>query len=213
MADAASPKLECFFDLTSPWSYLGVTGLRRLAERRGLAVVWRPVLVGGVFNVANEGLYGRRAAMMETPHMAAHYLKDLADWAAYHGVEITGAPPGHPLRAVDFMRAAVAADEMGALQAFMDAGFAAYWRDHRDISSRDVVAEIGGEAGLDPAALLARIDAPECKGKLKAAADELIARGGYGVPSIFVGETDMYFGQDRLPLVERALDRLAEASA
>ena len=62
--------------------------------------------------------------------------------------------------------------------------------------------------GLDPDWLLARIAKPEIKEKLRANTDELVARGGFGSPTLFVNRTDMYFGNDRLPLVEAALARV-----
>lgn len=206
-----SPKLECFFDLTSPWTYLGVVGLRRIVEPLGLQVIWRPILVGGVFNAVNQELYTRRSAMAENPRMLEHYLKDLSDWARYRGVDIRGTPPGHPISAVKIMRAAYAAEEMGRLPAFMDAGFAAYWTDLRDVSDDAVLREIAGRAGLDPDAVTARIQQQDCKEKLRAATEEVVARGGYGSPTLFINETDMYFGQDRLPLVEAKLKALLGA--
>jgi 2-hydroxychromene-2-carboxylate isomerase len=62
--------------------------------------------------------------------------------------------------------------------------------------------------GLDPAWLLAHIAKPEIKEKLRANTDELVARGGFGSPTLFVNGTDLYFGNDRLPLVEAALRRV-----
>jgi 2-hydroxychromene-2-carboxylate isomerase len=62
--------------------------------------------------------------------------------------------------------------------------------------------------GLDPAWLLARIAKPEIKEKLRANTDELVARGGFGSPTLFVDRTNMFFGNDRLPLVEAALARV-----
>lgn len=197
--------LEVFFDLTSPWTFIGVVGLRRIVEPLGIEPTWRPILVGGVFNAANQELYERRTAMAENPKRLAHYLKDLGDWARHHGVDIRGTPEGHPISAVKLMRACYAAEEAGRLQAFMDAGFKAYWTDLRDVSDDAVLREIAAEAGMDPAATLARIQDQEVKDKLRATTDELVARGGYGSPTIYIDETDMYFGQDRLPLIAAKL--------
>ena len=206
-----TPKVECFFDLTSPWSYLGVTGLRKIVRQLGVAVAWRPVLVGGVFNSANPGLYEKRVAMQSTPHLFTYYLKDLTDWARFHGAEIKGVPPGHPVRAVKFMRAAIAAREQGKLLDFVDVGFPAYWRDHRDVADEAVIGELAEAAGLDASGVLARIEEQDCKDQLHAEVNDLVARGGFGVPTIFIDESDMYFGQDRLPLVRAKLEaRLKE---
>jgi len=70
-----------------------------------------------------------------------------------------------------------------------------------------VLARVATRAGLDAPALLAAIEQPEVKDQLRANTDDLIARGGFGSPTMFVGGDDMYFGNDRLELVRAALKR------
>lgn len=208
---AGAPRLECFFDLTSPWTFLGVTGLRPIAARHGVEIRWRPILVGGVFNEVNQGLYSRREAMLQDEPRFAYYLKDLSDWARLRGADLRGMPPGHPVSAVRLMRGCYAAAEQGLLAPYMNAGFAAYWTALRDVSDPAVLREIAAEAGLEPDPWLARIEAPEIKSALREATAELVARGGFGSPAMFVNGSDMYFGQDRLELVDAALRRAAAA--
>ena len=86
--------------------------------------------------------------------------------------------------------------------------FEAYWGRDQDLAQDAVLEQIARRVGLDPAWLLARIAKPELKEKLRANTDELVARGGFGSPTMFVEQTDMYFGNDRLPLVEAALRRV-----
>ncbi len=90
---------------------------------------------------------------------------------------------------------------------FARAIFEAYWGDDQDISQDAVIAAICQRLGLDAAAVLQGIATPEVKAQLKANTDEVIARGGFGSPTIFVGGDDMYFGNDRLPLVRQAVLR------
>lgn len=194
--------LEFFFDCSSPWTYLAFTRLPALLERTKAAVVWRPILVGGVFNEANRDVYDRRAN--PEPRKASYYEKDLQDWARLCGIRI-GKPPMFPVRAVSVMRCVIAADEKGALLPFARAAFETYWGDLEDISRKDVLAKIAQRAGLDGDALLARSEAPEVKDRLRVNTEEVIARGGFGSPTMFVNSSDMYFGNDRLPLVEAAL--------
>jgi len=177
-----------------------------MLSRVGAEIVWRPILVGGVFNSVNQGVYERRAN--PEPRKASYYEKDLQDWARLCGIRI-GRPPVFPVRAVAAMRAVIAADETGALIPFSRAVFEAYWGDLKDIGRREVLAEVAHGAGLDQAALLARSEAADVKDRLRANTDELIARGGFGSPTMFVERDDMYFGNDRLPLVEAALARSA----
>jgi 2-hydroxychromene-2-carboxylate isomerase len=198
--------LEFFFDCSSPWTYLAFTRLPGVLERTKAVIVWRPILVGGVFNAVNRDVYDRRAN--PEPRKASYYEKDLQDWARLSGIRI-GKPPVFPVRAVAVMRCAIAADEKGALVPFARAAFEAYWGELKDISRRDVLMEVAGKAGLDGEALLARSDSPEIKDRLRLNTEEVIARGGFGSPTMFVNGNDMYFGNDRLPLVEAALMRAA----
>jgi 2-hydroxychromene-2-carboxylate isomerase len=196
--------LEFFFDCSSPWTYLAFARLPGVLERTKAAVIWRPILVGGIFNEVNRDVYDRRAN--PEPRKASYYEKDLQDWARLCGIRI-GKPPVFPVRAVAVMRCVIAADERGALVPFARAAFEAYWGDLEDISRKDVLAKVAQKAGLDGEALLARSETPEIKERLRINTEEVIARGGFGSPTMFVNGDDMYFGNDRLPLVEPALDR------
>ena len=192
--------LDFFFDCSSPWTYLAFTRIHAIAERTNASIVWRPVLVGGVFNAVNREVYDRRAS--PEPRKSAYYEKDLQDWARLVGIRI-GKPPVFPVRAVDAMRCVLAAEH--ALVPFARETFEAYWGRLEDISREDVLMEIARRTGLDGEGLLARSRSPAIKQRLRDNTDELIARGGFGSPTLFVNQNDMYFGNDRLPLVEAAL--------
>lgn len=197
------PKFEFFFDVSSPWTYLGFTRVQPLAARLNVPIIWRPILVGGVFNQVNDTVYRAR----ENPHplKASYSGKDLQDWARLCGIRI-GRPGVFPVRSILAMRAVLAAEEQGRLVALSKALFESYWGRLEDISQPERVAACVKEVGLDPDAVLARAQTPYIKAKLKAHTDELIARGGFGSPTMFVNDDDMYFGNDRLPLVEAALE-------
>jgi len=196
--------LEFFFDVSSPWTYLAFTRIHGVLARTGAAVIWKPILVGGVFNAVNPDVYARRAH--PDPRKASYSGKDLQDWARLAGIRI-GKPPVFPVRAVAAMRAVLAADEQGRLAEMSRALFEAYWGGLKDISRPEVIGEACRAAGLDAEAILVRAEAPAVKGRLRANTEEVIARGGFGSPTMFVDKDDMYFGNDRLPLVEAALER------
>ena len=105
------------------------------------------------------------------------------------------------------MRAALAAQEKAALIPFARAAFETYWGELKDVSRKEVLEEVCRKADLDAGEILARSEAPEIKDRLKDNTEEVIARGGFGSPTMFVNGSDMYFGNDRLPLVEAALLR------
>jgi len=196
--------LEFFFDCSSPWTYLAFTRIQDVLARTGAKIVWRPILVGGVFNAVNPDVYERRAN--PDKRKAAYSEKDLQDWARLAGIRV-GKPPVFPVRAVAAMRCVLAADEQGKLVALSRALFEAYWGDLKDISQADVLAEACRTADFDADAILARAEARDIKDRLRANTEEVIARGGFGSPTMFVDGSDMYFGNDRLPLVEAALTR------
>ncbi len=196
--------LEFFFDCSSPWTYLAFTRIQEVAAKAGAGIVWRPILVGGVFNAVNRDVYERRAN--PDPRKASHNEKDLQDWARLCGIRI-GKPPVFPVRAIAVMRHALVAQEQEKLVAFARAAFEAYWGDLKDISRDDVLAAVCRMADLDPEATRARSECADIKERLRLNTEEVIARGGFGSPTMFVNGSDMYFGNDRLPLVEAALAR------
>jgi 2-hydroxychromene-2-carboxylate isomerase len=197
-----APRLEFFFDVSSPWTWLAFERIVPLAAEAGVLIEWKPVLVGGVFNAVNQGIYEQRANPV--PAKAAYAAKDLKDWARYQGLELHW-PSVFPVRSVLAMRACVAALETGQLAGFARGLFEAYWSHGADISQPEVVAACAGRAGLEPAPLLEAASSEPVKASLTAITSELIARGGFGSPTIFVDTTDMYFGNDRMELVAAAL--------
>lgn len=197
--------IEFFFDCSSPWTYLAFHNIRPLAAELEEPISWRPFMVGGVFNTVNPSVYEQRATPV--PAKARYMGKDMQDWARHAGLKIKFPPSVFPVNSVKVMRACLVLEPTGALPAFATAAFEAYWRDDRDISQDEVVADIARQVGEDPHALLAAIAAPEIKAQLKANTDELIARGGFGSPTLFVNGDDMYFGNDRLELVRAAVLR------
>jgi 2-hydroxychromene-2-carboxylate isomerase len=200
------PRIEFFFDCSSPWTYLAFAGIEKLAAAAGTSIVWRPFLVGGVFNTVNPSVYASRENPV--PAKQAYMRKDLQDWARSVGVKIVFPPAVFPVNSVKAMRGCLLLEAEGKLVPFARAVFEAYWGADRDISQESVLSEICTGVGVDPQRFFAGIAAPAIKDKLKANTEELIRRGGFGTPTLFVDGDDMYFGNDRLPLVrERLLAR------
>jgi 2-hydroxychromene-2-carboxylate isomerase len=198
--------LEFFFDCSSPWTYLAFHRIEDLARDTGAELVWRPFLVGGVFNTVNPTVYEARKDPVRVPAKARYYAKDLADWARYEGLEI-GMPSVFPVNSVKAMRGCFVALEAGCLPAFARAVFETYWGELLDVSRDEVLEKVVARVGLDRDAFFAKIAHPDTKAKLRAGTDELIERGGFGSPTMFIDGDDMYFGNDRLELVRAALER------
>jgi 2-hydroxychromene-2-carboxylate isomerase len=202
--------IEFFFDCSSPWTWLAFHNLQPMARELGVEVRWRPVLVGGIFNAVNPSVYEFRERGV--PAKQAYLRKDLQDWARLAGLTIRFPPSVFPVNSVKAMRGCLLLEPEGKLVPFAEAVFEAYWTRDLDISQDEVLAGLCGRVGVEPARFFEGIARPEIKAALKANTDEVIARGGFGSPTIFVGGDDMYFGNDRLGLVREAVRRRQAAA-
>jgi 2-hydroxychromene-2-carboxylate isomerase len=201
--------IEFFFDCSSPWTYLAFHNIRPLAEEFGVEISWRPILVGGIFNTVNPSVYVSREKPV--PLKARYMKKDLADWARSAGLAIKMPPTVFPVNSVKAMRGCIWLGR--EMVPFARAVFEAYWGDDRDISQDAELAKICSRVGIDSAGFFSGIAQQSIKDQLKANTDEVMARGGFGSPTIFVDKTDMYFGNDRLPLIREAVQRRKERAA
>ncbi len=196
--------LEFFFDCGSPWTYLAFHKIEELARDTGAELRWRPILVGGVFNQVNREVYEARAN--PNPLRGRYHAKDLQDWARLYGLRI-GWPTVFPVNSVKAMRGALVAQDAGCLPAYARAVFERYWGEDGDISRDEVISAVAAGIGLDPTDFLEAIAKPAIKERLRTNTQELVDRGGFGSPTMFVAGDDMFFGNDRLPLVRAALER------
>ena len=190
--------IEVFFDISSPWTYLAFHNLQLVESELKARLTWRPILVGGVFNTVNPSVYANRERPV--PAKAAYMLKDLRDWAMVAGLKINMPPNVFPVNSVKAMRACILLAPQGKLVDFAQAAFSAYWSHQEDISNDAVLTKVCERAGVDSAAVLTGIERSEVKAALRVNTEDLIARGGFGSPTLFVDRDDMYFGNDRLGL-------------
>jgi 2-hydroxychromene-2-carboxylate isomerase len=197
--------VECFFDCSSPWTYFAFHNLLLMEKELDITVAWRPILVGGVFNAVNPSVHN--SSEKPVPLKQAYGKKDQIDWARYLGIRMHYRPTVFPVNSVKAMRGCTWLAPQGKLVPFALATFDAYWGDDKDISQVSVLTQISEKAGVDSTTLLAAIDQQAIKDKLRATTQELIDRGGFGSPTMFVGSDDMYFGNDRMPLIRDALLR------
>ena len=199
-------RVEFFYDLSSPWTYIAFHNLDALIARTGVSVRLRPILVGGVFNAVNPSVYAAREAA-DNPKFK-HSWRVMRDWATLAGVEINFPSIYHPAKSIHAMRMACSlADDQVALKTFSKAAFESYFGAQDNLDDPDVLVAVANNAGLDGEAMRTAAQSDAVKALLRANTDEVIARGGYGSPTIFVDTDKMYFGNDQLPLVEFALNR------
>lgn len=188
-----------FYDIVCPYAYLASTQIEALAARAGAELVWKPFLLGGVFRAI--GAPDRPAETMSAAK-ARHNLLDMHRWAEHWAVPLR-MPMEHPRRTVLALRALLAAGDAPRPRA-THALFRAYWVDGLDVARPEVVRDVLQGVGLDGAACVAAADTPAIKDALRVLTDEATARGVFGAPAFFVGD-ELYWGQDRMQFVERAL--------
>ena len=192
--------LEFWYDFHSPWAYLAATRIEALAARHRVIARWRPLHLPRLI----EAIGGRRP-LEENAAFVAWYKQDLQDWAELYGIVIRY-HPDYPLRPARALRAALYAEDFGAVPSFALAVFRAYWSVSRDISDIGVLGEIGAACGLDGTSIAAAATDDDYGRRLEANTREAIERSIFGVPSVMC-RGKLFFGNDRLDLLERWLDR------
>jgi len=194
-----SKTLEFFFDFGSPASYLAWTQLPRIASAAGAQIVWRPMLLGGVFKAT-----GNQSPVM-IPSKGAWMLKDLARFARRYGAPMNF-NPHFPINTLTLMRGAAGYLDNERFTLFVQTIFEALWVQQKNLGKPEVVAEVLSAAGFDPAEFEQLVSDEAVKERLKANTEEAVNRGVFGAPTFFVGG-EMHFGQDRLDFVAEALAR------
>ncbi len=191
--------LDVYWDFSSPFAYLGCSQVSALAARTGAKVRWHAVLLGGLFRAI-----GTPDVPLATFSEAKqrHVARDLDRWAAHWGVPYRF-PSRFPTRSLDALRVWFALPE-DRRDAYRDAVFRAYWAEDRDIADPAVLAACVGDSAI-AAAALAQSKSDDVKRALRESTEAAVARGVFGVPTFVVDEKDLYWGQDRLALVEDAL--------
>ena len=186
--------IELFFDFISPYSYLAWSASRALGERVGHDIEPRPVLLAGILNALGT------KGPAEVPPRRAYMVKDLIRAAHRAGVTMT-VPPTHPFNPLAALRVASLDLDREVRRRIVDALFGAAWRTGVSIESPERVGAVLAEAGIHPAPLLALAGTQDAKDRLRRSTEEAIARGAFGVPTMFV-DGEMFFGFDSFPAIE-----------
>jgi len=196
MVRAVAREIELFFDVGSSYSYLAATQMAGVTARTGVAVRWRPFLLGAVFKATANDLPVR------VPAKARYMIADMARWSAHYGVPFK-LPSRFPLITLRAQRALTAAPQ-DAIPAMALSLFTTYWAEDQDPTTDAAITAAAQAAGVDAGAILGAIENQGTKDRLRATTDEAIARGVFGAPSMLVGDA-LFWGNDRIPLLEAHL--------
>ena len=163
-------KLEFFFDCSSPWTYLAFKEIENLCSRLNLQLVWRPILVGGIFNTINPSVYESRSNPVKSK--AAYSQKDLNDWSSIRGIKVNW-PDVFPVNSVKAMRGVFFALDKNEVSKYVESVFYSYWTNNLDISLDEVMAMIVQGIGWNSEEFISFINLDSTKSSLKLNTEEL----------------------------------------
>lgn len=194
--------LDVYFDVSSPFAYLGLTQLPALACATGVTPRLVPIALGGLFKEIHQA----NVPWFAMPQAKQRYVgAEMTRWARWWG-ERFAMPTKFPQKTIDAQRLCILAAERG-----FDPGIKlaialarAMWAGQRDLEDREVLRAILVECGL-PAEWIDRTTDPELKARLIASTSAAKAAGVFGVPTFVVDNKHLLWGQDRLELVIAAL--------
>ena len=189
--------VEFLFDFGSPTTYLAYRQLPRILAETGATVIWRPVLLGGIFQASGN------ASPMNVPAKAAWMSGDMKRWAEHYGIGFKS-NPHFPINTIFLMRGAVAMQRTEQFAAYVEAVFTGMWQEGLNLADMEILRELLARHGIDFDALKTAAASDEVKLELRTATEQAVKRGAFGCPTFFVGD-EMFFGQDRLLFVEKAL--------
>ncbi len=188
-------QIPFYYDYACPWAYLGSCRVETYFQDRGATIDFRPVNLAAL----REPEAGPQALGGMGERKKTNYMNDMRHWGELVGADfapnITGPRPDTRL----LLKAALVAKDSGRFRDFHNPAYRARWAEAKDVADPGVVRGLLAAAGLDSNAALARAQSDELSARLKSDTHAAIARGVFGVPTLFVDD-EMFWGNDRFEL-------------
>ncbi len=196
--------IEYYYSAHSVFAYIGAARLTEIAATAGRQVVHKPMHLNAVVAKAHPDGFANRSKA----HRNYYFGREIERWAEYRGVEMRmGIPANHSndttLANCMLIAASEARENVADLALAVMSG---HWQNHADLADEDTLRAIATEAGFSAETLMTAARSDEIKAKYQANTAEAIERSVFGSPTYFV-DGEMFYGQDRLELVERALQQ------
>ena len=193
--------VEFYFDLGSPYSYLAYYRLLQIAEQQEIQIVYKPILLGGVFKAT-----GNRSPI-EIPVKGAYSILDMQRWAEYYQIPMQ-MNPHFPMNTLTLMRILTGVQllHLEKFEQVLKLLFDAMFGTPQNLNEPTVLAEVLEPSGFSVEDIMSMVQSDVVKQKLITETEQAILRGIFGAPTFFVGD-EMYWGQDRLHFVEQALNK------
>ena len=192
--------VEFYFDLGSPYSYLAYYRLLQIAEQQEIQIVYKPILLGGVFKAT-----GNRSPI-EIPVKGVYSILDMQRWAEYYQIPMQ-MNPHFPMNTLTLMRILTGVQllHLEKFEQVLKLLFDAMFATQQNLNEPTVLAEVLKPSGFSVEDIMSMVQSEVVKQKLITETEQAIQRGIFGAPTFFVGD-EMYWGQDRLHFVEQALN-------
>lgn len=204
MTDEEPLTIQAFYGISSPWAYFGAQRLHAIAKRHNARLIHRTIVV----IQANGGIPLRTRA----PARQTYHAVELARWRAHLDIPLNLAPKFYPCRTIEPAAQAVIALQAAGydVDAFSFAVQRALWAEDKDIADVEVLKGLARrELGEEAVALVREVQTPEVVAEWEGNLKEAEERDIFGTPTYVVGD-ELFWGQDRLEFVEKALVAEAE---
>jgi 2-hydroxychromene-2-carboxylate isomerase len=187
--------LEFWFDFASTYSYLTAVRIEALALERGVAVKWRPFLLGPIFQAQGWA----SSPFNVYPVKGRYMVRDIKRIAAARGIPFV-MPEPFPQSSLLAARSALAIKDEAQRAAFSRAVFEHQFGHGRSIDDPFAIGGCAAAAGLNASAVLQGSRTDEVKARLRAETAEAQRLGIFGAPMFVASDGEMYWGDDRLEM-------------
>lgn len=193
--------IEFYFDLGSPYSYIGFHQLQKIAAQYQAEIIYKPMLLGAVFKST-----GNSSPIM-VPAKAQYAMIDLRRWSKLWDIPLK-MNPHFPINTLYIMRLVTAVQlfEPEKFQTVLTGLFNAMFRQPRNLNDQTELLQVTTALGISEQQVKAWLEDEKVKSELKVVTEEAIERGIFGAPSFFVKD-ELYWGVDHLHFVENALQQ------
>jgi|SRR5579863_569031 2-hydroxychromene-2-carboxylate isomerase len=196
----AKHRVEFYFDYNSPYSYFASLQIEKLCEKAGADLEWVPMVLGGIFQAMNH------VPSFQNPVRAKYLFEDLQNLSEAYSLPYKRRT-SFIFKVVLPLRATIQVPQGKERGAAVHALFRGAFAEDKDAGNPQVVEALLNEAGLNGKALVAGADLQHVKDQLKESTDKAVARGVFGAPTMFLDGKKMFWGHDRLHVLEHFLAR------
>jgi len=196
--------LEFLFDFGSPNAYLAHRLIPAIEQRTRARFTYVPILLGGVFKLTGNA--SPAVTMTPIKNRFEYEMLEMRRFIELHGLQEFTMNPHFPVNTLQLMRGATFARREPFFARYIDVIFRAMWEQELELGDPDVFGVTLEAGGLYADAIIAGAEEPDIKAELIASTESAVERGVFGAPSFFVGD-ELFFGKDRLDLVETEIGR------